>query len=125
MRWGSTNWTVVGRFSDGGGIAESEIWADSRTDSGSLQSGRQFSVRARAAHEREPPLRKEFKDALTKDPRGVILRIERESVFYAEQQELLRKIVTTAGWVLAIMMELARHRGGAEYHVQRGREPRA
>ena len=28
VRWGATDWTVVGRFTDRGGIAESEVWGD-------------------------------------------------------------------------------------------------
>lgn len=103
VRWGSTNWTVVGRFTDGGGIAESEVWADARIIQAAYNRGSSYqSARVRLT---SASALREFKDALTKDPR-VNLRIERESVFYAEQQELLRKIVTTAGWVLAIMMGL-------------------
>jgi len=29
-RWGPTEWKVVGHFSDGGSVSESEIWADAR-----------------------------------------------------------------------------------------------
>ena len=30
VRWGSNDWQIVGRFGDGGGIAESEVWGDAR-----------------------------------------------------------------------------------------------
>ena len=44
-----------------------------------------------------------FRAALAADPR-LSVRVERESIFYAEQSAFLRTLVTSAGWAIALMM---------------------
>jgi putative ABC transport system permease protein len=101
LRWGTTNWTIVGRFSDGGGIAESEIWSDSRVLQQAYNRGALFqSLRVRL---QDAAAFDGFRAALAADPR-LSVRVEREKTFYAEQSAFLRTLVNTAGWTIAIMM---------------------
>jgi putative ABC transport system permease protein len=101
LRWGTTNWTIVGRFTEGGGIAESEIWSDSRVLQQAYNRGAFFqSLRVRL---RDAASFDAFRAALAADPR-LSVRVEREKTFYAEQSAFLRTLVTSAGWTIAIMM---------------------
>jgi len=48
LKWGSNNWTVVGLMSAGGGVPDSEIWADLGVVQNSYRRGNFFStIRAR------------------------------------------------------------------------------
>ena len=104
VRWGATDWTVVGRFTDQGGIAESEVWGDTRVVQQAWRRGNSFqSIRAKLT---QPAAIKTLKDALTKDPR-VRLSVQTEREFYVDQQKLMSTIINTVGWALAIMMGIA------------------
>jgi len=106
VRWGNADWVIVGRFSDDGGIAESEAWADARLVQQVWKRGQSFqSVRARLTDESDATL-KNLKDTLTKDPR-VQVAIQREPAFYAEQQAMMSALIKGAGIFFAIMMGLA------------------
>jgi putative ABC transport system permease protein len=106
VRWGNADWAIVGIFSDDGGIAESEAWADARLVQQVWKRGQSFqSVRARLTDESDATLKK-LKDTLTKDPR-VQLAIQREPAFYAEQQAMMSALIKGAGVFFAIMMGLA------------------
>jgi len=101
VRWGPTTWKVVGHFSDGGSVSESEIWADSRVVQSAYNRGTTFQslhVKLQNANAFGA-----FKDALTSDPR-LTVTVEREKDYYARQSKVLQAIVTYAGWTLAIMM---------------------
>src|SRR4051812_4412184 len=104
VRWGATNWTVVGRFTDQGGIAESEVWGDTRVVQQAWRRGNSFqSVRVKLEN---PAALKKLKDSLTKDPR-VNVSVQSEREFYIDQQKLMSRIINTVGWTLAIMMGIA------------------
>src|SRR5688500_7568293 len=106
VRWGNADWAIVAIFSDDGGIAESEAWADARLVQQVWKRGQSFqSVRARLTDESDATLKK-LKDTLTKDPR-VQLAIQREPAFYAEQQAMMSTLIKGAGVFFAIMMGLA------------------
>ena len=104
VRWGNANWNVVGRFTDGGGIAESEAWGDTPIVQQAWRRGNSFqSIRAKLNN---PEALKTLKDALSKDPR-VRVGVQSERTFYADQQKLMSTIINTVGWALAIMMGIA------------------
>jgi putative ABC transport system permease protein len=104
VRWGNTDWTVVGRYTDGGGIAESEAWGDTRVVQQAWRRGNSFqSIRAKLT---DAASLKTLKDALSKDPR-VRVGVQTERAFYADQQKLMSTIITTVGVALAIMMGVA------------------
>jgi putative ABC transport system permease protein len=106
VRWGNANWTIVGVFSDDGGVAESEAWADVLLVQQVWNRGSSYqSVRARLTDDSEATFKK-FKDALTKDPQ-LQVDVKREPEFYAEQQKVMATLINGAGVVFAIMMGLA------------------
>jgi len=104
VRWGGANWTVVGRFTDKQGIAESEAWGDTRVVQQAWRRGNSFqSIRVKLE---SPASLKTLKDALTKDPR-VRVDVKSERAFYVDQQKLMSTIIDYVGWTLAVMMGIA------------------
>ena len=104
VRWGGANWTVVGRFTDRAGIAESEVWGDTRVVQQAWRRGNSFQS-LRVKLESAASL-KTLKDALTKDPR-VRVDVKSERAFYVDQQKLMSTIINYVGWTLAVMMGIA------------------
>jgi putative ABC transport system permease protein len=104
VRWGGANWNVVGRFTDKAGIAESEVWGDTRVVQQAWRRGNSFqSLRVKLEN---PAALKTLKDSLTKDPR-VRVDVKSERAFYIDQQKLMSTIINYVGWTLAIMMGIA------------------
>lgn len=101
LRIGSADWTVVGIFADGGGIAESEIWTDSRMLQSAYRRGETYqSVYARLE---SVDAFMTFKDALTADPR-LQVDVVRQVDYYAKQSEVLYKLVTGFGTLISVLM---------------------
>jgi putative ABC transport system permease protein len=101
LRWGENVWEVVGVFSAGGSVYESEIWADARVLQPAYRRGSNFqSVYAKLE---SPEAFQRFKDALTSDPR-LEVDVMREDEYYAAQSEVLRTLVRTLGNVVALLM---------------------
>jgi putative ABC transport system permease protein len=106
IRWGNADWEVVGRFSDDGGVAESEAWADVLLVQQVWKRGASYqSVRARLTDDSDATFNK-FKDSLTKNPQ-LQVDVKREPEFHAEQQKVMSTLINGAGFVFAIMMGLA------------------
>jgi putative ABC transport system permease protein len=100
-RWGKADWTVVGLFTDGGSVAESEIWADLNVLQGAYNRGTIVSdVYARLG---SPDDFDKFKAALTSDPR-LSVRVVRETEYFAEQSIFLTNLVKGLGYLIAAMM---------------------
>jgi putative ABC transport system permease protein len=103
LRWGENQWTVVGVFSDGGSLSESEIWCDARVLQPAYRRGNTFqSVHARLE---SPAAFTAFKDALTADPR-LDVKVVRESEYYAGQSESLTTLIRSLGGLITILMAL-------------------
>jgi putative ABC transport system permease protein len=101
LRWGDTEWTVVGHFSAGGSLSESELWADVRVLQPAYRRGSTFqSVVTRLE---SPESYAEFKDALTADPR-VRVRVLREDEYYASQSQMLYDLITGLGTIITLLM---------------------
>lgn len=106
VRWGNADWEIVGRFSDDGGVAESEAWADARLVQQVWNRGTSFqSVRVRLTDDSDATL-KSLKDNLTKNPQ-LQVAVTREPQFYAEQQALMSTLIKGAGIFFAILMGIA------------------
>jgi len=104
VRWLNTDWQIVGRFTDDGGIAESEAWADSRVLQQAWRRGPNFqTVRAKLA---SGVAVKDLKDKLSKDPRFNV-DVMTEKQFYAEQQKAMSDVVNRIGLWIGIIMGLA------------------
>jgi putative ABC transport system permease protein len=101
VKWGQNRWTVVGIFEANGSVAESEIWCDARVLQPAYRRGNSFqSVYVRLE---SPAAFDRFKDALTTDPR-LNVSARREADYYAEQSRVLRRLVTTLGYLIAGLM---------------------
>jgi hypothetical protein len=101
VRWGNNEWRIVGEFTDGGSVSESEIWTDVRVLQGAYSRGDTFqTVRVLLT---APGSFTAFRRRLTSDPRlSVNVLTERE--FYAAQSVLLSTVIHGAGTVLALLM---------------------
>ncbi|HOX04594.1 MAG TPA: ABC transporter permease [Candidatus Paceibacterota bacterium] len=101
VKVGRNEWTVVGIFSAGGGLAESEIW----TDAVVLQDAYERDQSYQAVYARLDSAGQfdAFKDALTSDPR-LNVRVVRQADYYAEQAEAVDRLVTVLGTLVAALM---------------------
>jgi putative ABC transport system permease protein len=103
VKVGRAAWPVVGIFSAGGGIAESEIWSDATVLQGAYQRGDSFqSVSTRL---NSPGAFTAFKDSLTSNPR-LSVKVQRQSDYYAGQSETLTRLITTLGVLIAGLMAI-------------------
>lgn len=100
LRWGETEWTVVGVFSDGGSLSESEIWCDVDVLQPAYRRTMFQSVHARLE---SPAAYDRFKDSLTADPR-LDISVYREADYYAAQSEGLTALVYALGFLICPLM---------------------
>jgi len=103
LRWGENTWTVVGIFTAGGTLADSELWCDAAVLQPAYRRGDTFqSVHAKLT---SPEAFTAFKDTLTTDPR-LDVKVVRESDFYAEQSRATSAIITFLGGFIALLMAI-------------------
>jgi putative ABC transport system permease protein len=103
LKLGKAEWNVVGIFSAGGGMAESELWTDAAVLQQAYQRGESYqSVYAKLA---TPGSFLEFKDSLTSNPQ-IKVKVVQQAEFYADQSEITTKFITGLGTVIAFMMAL-------------------
>lgn len=103
LRWGTTDWTVVGIFEDRGSVAESEVWTDATVLQGAYNRGNSFqSMRVKLT---SPGAFQSFKDTLTADPQ-LNVRMFTERQYYEEQSRTLIALVSTIGTTIAVLMGL-------------------
>jgi len=101
IKVGSAEWPVVGIFSADGGNAESEIWTDATVLQSAYHRGDTFqSVYARLE---SPAAFTTFKDFLTTNPQ-LDVKVFRQSEYYAEQSTALTTLITTLGYLIALLM---------------------
>jgi len=101
LRWGEGEWTVVGLFTTGGTLSESELWCDVRVLQPAYRRGSTFqSVRAKL---QSPEAFEAYKDALTTDPR-LSVRVVRENEYYASQSAVLDGIIRGLGTLVTALM---------------------
>lgn len=101
LRWGENTWEVVGIFTAGGSIYESEVWTDARVLQPAYRRGNSFqSVYARL--ETVDDFQR-FKDALTADPR-LDVNVYREDEYYQRQSRVMRTLVQVLGNTIALLM---------------------
>jgi putative ABC transport system permease protein len=103
IKVGQNVWDVVGIFTANGGLAESEIWADTAVLQPAYHRNNSFQsvyVRLTSAAAFE-----EFKEALTTDPK-LNVKVMRLSDFYAEQSTAVTRFITTIGVFIASLMAL-------------------
>ena len=101
LKSGNAIWQIVGIFSDGGSVTESEVWADARVLQGAFNRGAAFqSVRVKLASAADFTA---FRDSLTTDKRvNVSVRTERD--FMAAQAGMLTTMIRGAGFAIGLLM---------------------
>jgi putative ABC transport system permease protein len=103
IKLGKTEWNVVGVFSSGGGVGESEMWADTTVLQAAYQRGDSYqSVYAKLVSSDKF---QEFKDTLTANPQMKV-KVVRQAEFYAEQSTDTTNFISGVGTVIALMMAL-------------------
>jgi putative ABC transport system permease protein len=101
IKVGRYEWPVVGMFSAGGGVAESEIWTDAKVLQEAYNRGDSFqSVYVKL---NSPGAFQEFKDSLTSNPQ-LSVKVVRQSEYYVEQSETMTRLITTLGVLIAGLM---------------------
>jgi len=102
IRFGKYKWKVVGVFSTGGNVFESELWADAKVIQNLYNRGSSFqSVRARMTTPMSLPL---ISDYLKNEPR-LTHEVQSESAYFAEQGKSLG-YMAMFGWVISSVMAL-------------------
>jgi putative ABC transport system permease protein len=98
---GRDRWKIVGIFTAGGGIEESEIWTDSTALQFAFDRG--TTVQSVIARLTTPSAFREFKESLMNDPR-LNVRIVRQSDYYADQSAMVYNLVTGLGILITCLM---------------------
>ena len=101
--FGQTEWTVVGAFEAGGGVAESELWTDVRVLQGAYRRGNSFqTVRVKL----ESPESLELLEANLKDDPRIDPDVMTEREFYSTQAQQLTQFIKIVGYPLTILMSI-------------------
>ena len=100
-RWGESNWTVVGLFSTGGTVEDSEIWADAKVLQPAYRRGNSYQsvhVRLESAGAYDT-----FKDALTTDPR-LNVKIEKKTDYHTGNSTMVSGLIKALGLAIGGLM---------------------
>ena len=103
MRFGQTEWRIVGAFEANGGVSESELWTDVITLQNAYRRGNSFqSVRVRL---QSTGSLQELKDSLEADPR-IDPDVMSEKEYYSSQAAPLSRFIKLIGYPLTILMSI-------------------
>lgn len=103
IRFGQSEWQIVGSFEAGGSVSESELWTDVRVLQNAYRRGNSFqSVRVKLQNENSIA---ELKAALDADPR-ITPDIYTEKEYYSAQAEGLTQFIKLVGYPLTILMSI-------------------
>jgi putative ABC transport system permease protein len=103
IRFGQTDWSVVGTFTAGGSVSESELWTDVRVLQDAYRRGNSFqSVRVRLEDKEGVEALGEL---LAGDPR-IDPDVLSEKVYYSAQAEPLSRFIRMVGYPLMILMSI-------------------
>jgi putative ABC transport system permease protein len=103
IKSGQNVWRVAGIFEADGGVAETEIWADSRTLQGVYRRGNSYqSVLARLDSTASFDT---FRDWLSTNPQ-LNVQVRRENEYYAGQSQALTRLIQGLGFGIAALMGL-------------------
>lgn len=103
LEFGPNRWKVVGIFEANGGLSESEIWADGAVLAPAYKRG--SSYQTAVVKLASPGNFQRFSDALTSDPR-LSVKVIRETDYYAEQSQVIVRIVTFLAGIITMLMGL-------------------
>jgi putative ABC transport system permease protein len=97
-----SDWTVVGLFTSGGDVHESEIWADAEVAVSAFRRAGYQSVTARLADPSEPALEALRRRAAA--DRRLSVSLLREPEYYAKQATVLTTLIRVLGHTVAAFM---------------------
>jgi putative ABC transport system permease protein len=103
IRFGQTEWEIVGVFEAGGGISESELWTDVRVLQSAYRRGNSFQT-IRVKLENAGSL-EVLEENLKEDPR-IDPDVYSEREFYSDQAEGLTQFIKMIGYPLTILMSI-------------------
>jgi putative ABC transport system permease protein len=103
IRFGQTEWQVVGVFEDGGGLAESELWCDAKILQAVYRRGNSYQT-IRAKIDGKLGL-DQLKVAIAADPK-LTLDVRLETEYLADQSVALSTFIKVVGYPLAIIMAI-------------------
>jgi len=103
IRFGQTEWAIVGTFDAGGSVSESELWTDVRVLQSAYRRGNSFqSVRVKLE---SPESIETLRQALDEDPR-IDPDVMSEREYYSSQSEGLVQFIKLIGYPLTILMAI-------------------
>jgi putative ABC transport system permease protein len=102
VRFGGGEWTVAGIFDAGNSAFDSEVWCDSRVLDDVYKRPTNIFQSA-TIHLSSPDALRNFKDAVSKDPR-LDVDVSREVDYYAKQSQTLTRLITVLGGLVAAVM---------------------
>lgn len=103
IRFGKTDWTVVGAFDAGGSVSESELWTDVRVLQGAYRRGNSFqTVRVKL----DSPESLELLEATLRDDPRIDPDVMTEKEFYSSQSEQVTQFIKLLGYPLTILMSI-------------------
>lgn len=103
IKFGQTEWAVVGIFSAGGGLSESELWCDARILQDAYRRGNSYqSVRVKLT---SPEVLDELKAELAANPQ-LEVDVQLETDYLAAQAEPVSMFIKAIGYPVAILMAL-------------------
>ena len=103
IRFGQTEWQIVGAFEAGGGVSESELWTDVRVLQSAYRRGNSFqTVRVKL----EGPDSLEILETNLKDDPRIDPDVFSERQFYSDQAEGLSQFIKLIGYPLTILMSI-------------------
>lgn len=103
IRFGQTEWDIVGSFEADGSVSESELWTDIRVLQGAYRRGNSYqSVRVQL--EDEDALAS-LQAALEADP-GINADVVTEREYYSGQAEGLTQFIKIVGYPLTVLMAI-------------------
>lgn len=103
IRFGQTEWRVVGTFAAGGSVSESELWTDVRVLQDAYRRGNSYqSIRVRLVNE---SALEELEQFLAADPR-IDPDVMSERTYYSTQAEGLSRFIRLIGYPLTILMAI-------------------
>ena len=103
IKVGRYEWPVVGVFTANGAVAESEIWTDAKVLQDAYNRGDSFqsvSVKLNSSAAFQ-----QFKDSLISNPQ-LSVQVSRLTDYYASQSETMTLLITTLGYLIAVLMAL-------------------
>jgi putative ABC transport system permease protein len=103
IKFGQIDWTIVGTFEAGGGLAESELWCDAKILQNAYRRGNSYQIVRLKLDDTNAF--DQLKAAVAADPK-FNLDVKLETEYLAAQSEPLSKFIKMVGYPLAILMAL-------------------